>query len=219
MRKPIVSGVHCPFNCTKFEQRQELLDKCRQENRERVAENQKLLEKVNTLNSQMNAINYLPLITEGGHQILGIEHHGGEILASFMLGFTPGTFVRTVYLVRLPLPDHKCAFTMPPICCMYLNIYQNGNAVLKDWKSHDRRKGYGTMLMNHVIRYLQSANIQYLGGYISEVDYDHKEDLLRFYSRFGFQITKNERKYDLLLNLAEAKLAEYTPEANGGNTF
>lgn len=213
MRKPIVSGIHCPFRCKKFGLRQERLNKLFEEFEELAAEKKALLDEIDRLNNRIKAINYIPLIAGGGHQILSIEEREQEILASFFLKANPSSFLRTVYLMRLPLPDQEIITTGPSrICCMYLKIFANGTAHIDDWRSYEQRKGYGTVLMNHVIRYLQSANIRLLDGAISKVDFDRREDLVRFYSRFGFEITEREHEWRLKLDLWEAKFAEYLPK-------
>lgn len=49
-------------------------------------------------------------------------------------------------------------------------------------------KGYGSMMMNELIKFAIKKKYNKIKGELSIVDVDHKERLLHFYKKFGFQI-------------------------------
>ena len=57
-------------------------------------------------------------------------------------------------------------------------------------------KGYGTALMKALLKYIENYNIEYIDGFLSPVDTadkSHKQRLLHFYSKFGFEIDEHNR--------------------------
>ena len=59
-------------------------------------------------------------------------------------------------------------------------------------------KGYGTLLMNELLRFAKENNCKIIKGELSEVDsntpYDptHRQRQIHFYKKFGFKILPNE---------------------------
>lgn len=49
--------------------------------------------------------------------------------------------------------------------------------------------GYGTLMMNELIKYAREHGYTHLYGNLSEVDNDHRDRLFHFYQKFGFEIT------------------------------
>lgn len=50
-------------------------------------------------------------------------------------------------------------------------------------------QGYGSLMMNELLKYARECGYTHLYGNLSEVDLDHKERLFHFYQKFGFEIT------------------------------
>lgn len=50
-------------------------------------------------------------------------------------------------------------------------------------------QGYGTLMMNELIKYAREHGYTHLYGNLSEVDNDHRDRLFYFYQKFGFEIT------------------------------
>ena len=68
---------------------------------------------------------------------------------------------------------------------------------IEPFRNHkDFNKGYGTMMMNELLSYAKQNNINEVYGYLSDVDIDHKERLLHFYTKFGFEI----KLYDVMID-------------------
>ena len=66
---------------------------------------------------------------------------------------------------------------------------------IEPFRNHkDFNKGYGTMMMNELLSYAKQNNINEVYGYLSDVD--HKERLLHFYTKFGFEI----KLYDVMID-------------------
>lgn len=55
-----------------------------------------------------------------------------------------------------------------------------------------QNKGYGTKMMNELIKYARSHQYKYIIGSLSTVDLDHKERQWHFYQKFGFEITEKD---------------------------
>lgn len=68
---------------------------------------------------------------------------------------------------------------------------------IEPFRNHkDFNKGYGTMMMNELLSYAKQNNINEVYGYLSDVDIDHKERILHFYTKFGFEI----KLYDVMID-------------------
>lgn len=48
--------------------------------------------------------------------------------------------------------------------------------------------GHGEIAMNHLIDYSKKQNKEYITGQISSTDYDHKDRLISFYKKMGFEV-------------------------------
>ena len=53
-------------------------------------------------------------------------------------------------------------------------------------------KGYGTILLKELFEYANKKHISNIYGHLSLVDYDHKDRLIYFYEKHGFEITYYE---------------------------
>jgi len=73
--------------------------------------------------------------------------------------------------------------------------------------SEKKNKGYGSLMMRKLIEFAEQKDLMYIDGWLSRVDYDHKERLLHFYQKFGFEITpcnENIKFADIKLNLKKS---------------
>ena len=59
--------------------------------------------------------------------------------------------------------------------------------ILHDHKKY-HNKGYGTKMMEKLLEYAKTNNIQTIYGNLSLNDIDHKDRLLHFYKKFGFDV-------------------------------
>lgn len=58
-----------------------------------------------------------------------------------------------------------------------------------DIYSDKKNRGYGSIMMQNLIEYGKKNDFIYIDGWLSRVDYGHKERLLHFYQKFGFKVT------------------------------
>jgi len=56
----------------------------------------------------------------------------------------------------------------------------------------DFHKGYGTLMMIELLKYVKQIECKYIYGNLSDVDYGHKDKLRHFYEKFGFTVTEFE---------------------------
>lgn len=49
-------------------------------------------------------------------------------------------------------------------------------------------KGYGSRMMSALIEFARNRKYDYIDGWLSKIDLDHKDRLLYFYRKFGFKI-------------------------------
>lgn len=125
-----------------------------------------------------------------------------EIVFAVAMDFVPETSFeecRTIYLFELPVSNQKywCGWKAK----MELRLKPNCRAFIIDWHANPPNKGYGSILMKHVILFLRSAGFRTVTGEISAVDFGHEDLLRHFYSKFGFQITDHADKRSLRLEL------------------
>lgn len=67
-----------------------------------------------------------------------------------------------------------------------------------------KNKGYGSLMMQKLIEFACQNNFLYIDGWLSRVNYDHKERLLHFYQKFRFEIipcNENVKFADIRLDL------------------
>lgn len=90
---------------------------------------------------------------------------------------------------------------------MYVEVYQDiNNKHLQYFHIVDflcePNKGYGSIMMSSFIKYAKSFGIEYISGFLSPVDTsdeEHKQRLIHFYTKFGFEIDDKDN-IKLLLN-------------------
>lgn len=86
--------------------------------------------------------------------------------------------------INLNLNNKKIAF----IQC----VLENENTLLIGDIIHTHKKyhnkGYGTKMMEKLFEYTKENNIQTIYGNLSLNDIDHKDRLLHFYKKFGFNV-------------------------------
>jgi|GEM_PF-501723 len=89
------------------------------------------------------------------------------------------------------------------------SVINEGIIIIGDIKCVTNNNGYGTVLVNELINYAIENRMKVIKGWISNVDCDHLDRLVHFYSKFGFEIllaSKDEKetlKYaDIILKLA-----------------
>ena len=83
-----------------------------------------------------------------------------------------------------------------------------GIITINDIKCVTINSGYGTILVSELINYAKENKIKTIEGWISDVDGDHVERLMYFYSKFGFEIlpvpkdkSNGLRLFDIILRL------------------
>ena len=59
-----------------------------------------------------------------------------------------------------------------------------------DGSQKNLNKGYGSKLMEELLKYAKDNSIRKVTGNLSMVDADHKDRLYHFYEKFGFVITE-----------------------------
>lgn len=75
---------------------------------------------------------------------------------------------------------------------------------ISDIECKRNNRGYGSVMMKELIEYSKKNEYTQINGWLSKVDYNHKERLYHFYQKFGFEIIQNEEgmKFaDIILEL------------------
>lgn len=89
--------------------------------------------------------------------------------------------------------------------CMICEIHKESKSIkICDIHSEKKNKGYGSLMMQKLIEFAKQKDFIYIDGWLSRVDYDHKERLLHFYQKFEFEITpcdENIKFADIRLDL------------------
>lgn len=68
--------------------------------------------------------------------------------------------------------------------------------------------GYGTMMLEALIRYARRRRFKYIDGALIKEDYDHKERLYHFFQKFGFEIIQNQDEFEIAYLKDEEKFAD-----------
>lgn len=63
---------------------------------------------------------------------------------------------------------------------------------ISDIECQKNNKGYASVMMNELVKYARQNEFKHINGWLSKVDYDHKERLYHFYQKFGFEIIQND---------------------------
>lgn len=85
---------------------------------------------------------------------------------------------------------------------------QSKRIIIGDIQCSKNNHGYGSIMMDHLIKYGYDNNIISLQGWISSVDLDHFDRLKHFYEKYDFEIIPNKqgiKAYDIGKNLALRK--------------
>lgn len=175
------SGKRCKNNCDSYQVA--------------LLATQKLHAQYHALMVGAERYNDILSFSQEGSIILGVSQANSRIVITTLRD--AGDQWRTVSLWFLPRSEYD-----RPVCNMDLK-YTSGcqAAYIVDWHCEIEDKGYGSVLMSHLITYLKTANYQYLTGHICPTDFSHKDKLRHFYSKFGFVITDHEDRLRLELKL------------------
>lgn len=73
---------------------------------------------------------------------------------------------------------------------------------ISDIECKKNNRGYGSSMMKELIEYSRHNEFAHINGWLSKVDYDHKDRLYHFYQKFGFEIIQNEEE----MKFADIKL-------------
>ena len=80
--------------------------------------------------------------------------------------------------------------TMSRMLCV---VNKESNSItICDITCRRNNHGYGSLMIKELIEYSRQNNISYLNGWLSNIDYGHKERLYHFYRKFGFEIVENK---------------------------
>lgn len=63
---------------------------------------------------------------------------------------------------------------------------------ISDIECKKSNRGYGSVMMKELIKYARQNEFKLINGWLSKVDYGHKERLYHFYQKFGFEIIQND---------------------------
>lgn len=63
---------------------------------------------------------------------------------------------------------------------------------ISDITCEKNNKGYGSLMMEKLIEFARGKQYDYIEGWLSKVDCDHKERLYYFYRKFGFEIISHD---------------------------
>lgn len=73
---------------------------------------------------------------------------------------------------------------------------------ISDIECQKSNRGYGSIMMKELVKYARQNEFKQINGWLSKVDYDHKERLYHFYQKFGFEIIQKEER----MKFADIKL-------------
>ncbi len=78
---------------------------------------------------------------------------------------------------------------------IYLHVFQEEQRIqiadIRIEGAHVNR-GYGSIVMNEIIKLAHQLGIKFIDGWISGVDWDHIDRSAHFYRKFGFDVELNE---------------------------
>ena len=80
---------------------------------------------------------------------------------------------------------------------------EEGVITINDIRCTIINNGYGTVLVSELINYAKENEVKTIVGWISNVDNDHMERLVHFYSKFGFEILPTPKDKPEGLKLAD----------------
>ena len=93
----------------------------------------------------------------------------------------------------------KCTLDQESKTILVGDIYMKNDRSLEPW-NHTKfvNKGYGTLMMNELLKFAKENNYEKITGNISDVNNNtewdpyHRERLIHFYKKFGFKIIPDE---------------------------
>ena len=93
----------------------------------------------------------------------------------------------------------KCTLDQESKTILIGDIYMKNDRSLEPWNyTKFINKGYGTLMMNELLKFAKENNYKKITGNISDVDNNtewdphHRERLIHFYKKFGFKILPDE---------------------------
>lgn len=96
--------------------------------------------------------------------------------------------------------------TLGTITCL-INREQREFAII-DIICENINMGYGSMMLEALIRYARRRRFKYIDGALIKEDYDHKERLYHFFQKFGFEIIQNQDEFEIAYLKDEEKFAD-----------
>lgn len=93
----------------------------------------------------------------------------------------------------------KCTLDQESKTILIGDIYMKNDRSLEPWNyTKFINKGYGTLMMNELLKFAKENNYEKIIGNTSDVDNNtewdphHRERLIHFYKKFGFKILPDE---------------------------
>ena len=93
----------------------------------------------------------------------------------------------------------KCTLDQETKTILIGDIYIKNDRSLEPWNyTKFINKGYGTLMMNELLKFAKENNYEKITGNISDVDNNtewdphHRERLIHFYKKFGFKILPDD---------------------------
>lgn len=121
--------------------------------------------------------------TNFSSQILSVKQIGEceTHIISARVGFYSGAdFSMSLYLVQ----KSNNSINLCTIAAEFLN----NEVKLQDIGVFNKNKGYASELMTFLLNFCKENKVQTVTGFLSEIDFDHRERLVAFYSKHGFEI-------------------------------
>lgn len=75
---------------------------------------------------------------------------------------------------------------------LLMHNLSNSCIYIDDIITKETSTGNGTALMFALFRYAKENNFSEIKGFLSDIDSDHKDRLLKYYNKFGFTIENNK---------------------------
>ena len=181
----------CPFECKKVKATREVIRTLKDERQSLRQEKRSLLEYSDRLES-------LRQLSADGNQILGVGSHLGldYVVVMSPVAIDQWNENREVFLYRLPVTNR-----WRQVC--HLSMMYHGSCFVEiiDWNCTEPNKGYGSILMTHLLNFLRASGVRHVYGSINYTDFKNEAKLRHFYTKFGFQITDYKMSRSIHLNL------------------
>ncbi|GAA0501734.1 hypothetical protein GCM10008986_31540 [Salinibacillus aidingensis] len=134
------------------------------------------------------------LIIDNGFEVVNVFEDNQSIIVLYRHFYedTPKEEETNIILSLRVITKSGVKHPDPTIKAFFNDIFSEINLADIDIKEHMSNEGYGSILLNNLIKIAIKRNVSMISGWISSVDEDHIERLLYFYKKHGFEVVLKE---------------------------